>query len=423
MSFESGFAEGLNSVNNIWRTVNQQNYQNEMYSLRQADQAMREREFDQNNQFRQDSLDMQKQNHADEFGLQKQQLALQQQNAGMLQQFRQSQQAMQQYQQQMTALQPVYQGAIQILSNGGAVPSEILDKLSGTPFDLGAMAGTSYKSAISSITDALTKNRDQINTPDNLKNLNTILAPELSRGVGEIDPGNGKKLAKREIIGVIPSPDGKLLSPKMRLTYSDGSTAEGPLSKFGTTHADDPLIAIPTEKAGQQMFARKAASALISSDPNTKALGGAGKNTARQSVASKVADLEEKRIEADTKLRSGNADNSAQALKVLQDNIDATDKQYQDLEQHLYSVFGVTPAGDSGNSDNGTVDTLRQKLTSDQDYPGFKQAMASKKWDADKIPTDQLNTLFDQYKQSLAQNAKATSMADQMRNSYKQGSK
>lgn len=438
MSYGSGFAEGLNSVNNIWRTVNQQKSQNQMYSLRQADQAMREREFDQNNQFRrdsldqnnkfrQDTLDMQKQNHADELGLQKRQLALQQQNAGMLQQFRQSQQAMQQYQQQMTALQPVYQGAIQILSNGGTVPSEILDKLSGTPYDLGAMAGTSYKSAISSITDALTKNRDQINTPANLKNLNTVLAPELGRGVGEVDPGNGKKLAKREIIGVIPSPDGKLLSPKMRLTYSDGSTAEGPLSKFGTTHADDPLIAIPTEKAGQQMFARKAASALISSDPNTKALGGAGKNTARQSVAGKVADLEEKRIEADAKLRGmmtpSGGDNGDANNKLIQSSIDATDKQYQDLEQHLYSVFGVTPAGDAGNSDNGTVDTLRQKLTSDRDYPGFKQAMASKKWDADKIPTDQLSTLFDQYKQSLAQNAKATSMADQMRNSYKQSGK
>lgn len=423
MSRASGFAEGLNSVNNIWRTVNQQKNQDQMYSLRQADQAMREREFDQNNQFRQDSLDMQKQNHADELGLQKQQLKLQQQNAGMLQQFRQAQQAMQKYQMQMTALQPVYQGAIQILSNGGTVPSEILDKLSGTPYDLGAMSSTPYRSAISSITDALTKNRDQINTPDNLKNLNTVLAPELSRGVGEIDPGNGKKLAKREIIGVIPSPDGKLLSPKMRLTYSDGSTAEGPLSKFGTTHADDPLIAIPTEKAGQQMFARKAASALISSDPNTKALGGAGKNTARQSVASKVADLEEKRIEADAKLRTGSLGTDDASQKKLQSDIDANDKQYQDLEQHLYSVFGVTPPGDSGNSNNGTVNTLRQGITADKDYPGFKQAMANKKWDADKIPTDQLNSLFDQYKQSLAQNAKATSMADQMRNSYKQGSK
>lgn len=423
MSYGSGFAEGLNSVNNIWRTVNQQKNQDQMYSLRQADQAMREREFDQNNQFRQDSLDMQKQNHADELGLQKQQLKLQQQNAGLLQQFRQSQQAMQKYQMQMTVLQPVYQGAIQILSNGGSVPSEILDKLSGTPYDLGAMSSTPYRSAISSITDALTKSRDQINTRANLKNLNTVLAPELSRGVGEIDPGNGKKLAKREIIGVIPSPDGKLLSPKMRLTYADGSTAEGPLSKFGTTHSDDPLIAIPTEKAGQQMFARKAAAALISSDPNTKALGGAGKNTARQSVASKVAELEEKRIEADAKLRTGSLGTDADSQKKLQSDIDANDKQYQDLEQHLYSAFGVTPAGGAGNSDNGTVDTLRQKLTSDQDYPGFKQAMANKKWDADKIPTDQLNTLFGQYKQSLAQNAKATSMADQMRNSYKQGGK
>ncbi|MFB5948372.1 hypothetical protein [Klebsiella pasteurii] len=423
MSYGSGFAEGLNSVNNIWRTVNQQKNQNDMYTLRQADQAMREREFEQNNQFRQDSLDQQKQFHQDNLGLQTKQMQMQQQIAGMNQQFRRAQLAMQQYQQQMSNLQPVYQGAIQILANGGTVPSQILDKLSGTPFDLGAMSSTPYRSAISSITDALSKNPDQINTPDNLKNLNTVLAPELSRGIGESDPGNGKKLAKREIIGVIPSPDGKLLSPKMRLTYSDGSTAEGPLSKFGTTHADDPLIAIPKEKAGQQMFARKAASALISSDPNTKALGGAGKNNARQTVASKVVDLEEKRIEADAKLRAGSLGTDPDSQKKMQGDIDANDKQYQDLEQRLYSVFGVTPTGDSGNSANGTVDTLRQKVTSDQDYPGFKQALASKKWDADKIPTDQLSSLFDQYKQTLTQNTKATSMAEQMRQSYKQSGK
>lgn len=79
MSFSSGFAEGLNSVNNIWRTVNNQKYQEESNSLRQADQIMRQREFDQNNQFRQDSLDQQKQFHTDEMGLRDKEMQMQQQ--------------------------------------------------------------------------------------------------------------------------------------------------------------------------------------------------------------------------------------------------------------------------------------------------------------------------------------------------------
>lgn len=48
--------------------------------------------------------------------------------------------------------------------------------------------------------------------------------------------------------------------------------------------------------------------------------------------------------------------------------------------------------------------------------------MTDKKWDVDKIPTDQLSSLLDQYKQSLAKNVKATSMADQMRQTYEQNS-
>ncbi|EMO1984837.1 hypothetical protein RZF22_001397 [Citrobacter freundii] len=422
MSFSSGFAEGLNSVNNIWRTVNNQKYQEESNSLRQADQIMRQREFDQNNQFRQDSLDQQKQFHTDEMGLRDKEMQMQQQIAGMNQAFRSAQLGMEQYRNQMAELQPVWQGAIQILSNGGEVPAEVLDKLSGTPFDLGAMSGMPYRSAVKSITDALGKNPDQLNSAENLRNLNTVLAPELKRGVGEVDPGNGKTVAGREITGVIPSPDGKLISPKIKLTYSDGSTAEGPLSKFGTTHPDDPLIAIPKDAAGQQMFARAAASALISSSLNAKALGGAGKNTVRQQVAGKIADLEEKRIDSDSKLRAGDIGGDVATHKTVLDNINANDKQYQDLEQHLYSVYGVTPPGteDDKRAEQSNSDALRQRLAADKDYPGFKQVMTDKKWDVDKIPTDQLSSLLDQYKQSLVKNVKAASMADQMRQGYKQ---
>lgn len=422
MSYSSGFAEGLNSVNNIWRTVNNMKYQDESNSLRQADQVMRQREFNQNNQFRQDSLNQQKQFHTDEMGLRNKEMQIQQQNAAMMQQFRKAQEAMQRYQQQMNALQPVYQGAIQILANGGTVPGEILDKLSGTPFDLGAMSGVPYRSAVKSITDALNKNPDQLNTSDNLRNLNTVLAPELKRGIGDVDPGTGKKIANREITGIIPSPDGKLISPKIKLTYSDGSTAEGPLSKFGSTHPDDPLIAIPKEAAGQQMFARAAASALISSSPNAKALGGTGKNTVRQAVAGKIAELEEKRLEADSKIRTGSLGTDDASQKKLKDDIEANDKQYQDLEQHLYSVYGVNPAGssDGQKTGNDSSDPQRQKLMADKDYPGFKQAMEDKKWDVDKLPVGQLSDLLGQYKQSLEKNAKASSMADQMRQEYKQ---
>ena len=287
------------------------------------------------------------------------------------------------------------------------------------------MSGAPYRSAIKSITDALSKNPDQLNSPENLRNLNTVLAPELKRGVGDVDPGSGKKVANREITGIIPSPDGKLISPKIKLTYSDGSTAEGPLSKFGSTHPDDPLIAIPKEAAGQQMFARAAASALISSSPNAKALGGTGKNTVRQAVAGKIADLEEKRLDADSKIRTGSLGTDDASQKKLKDDIEANDKQYQDLEQHLYSVYGGnTAAGSSDGQKAGGdgSDPERQSLTADKDFPGFKQAMADKKWDVDKLPVAQLSELLGKYKQSLAQNAKATSMADQMRQGYKQAS-
>lgn len=418
-SFSSGLAQGANVVNNVWRTLNNKEYQDKQMGLREADQIMRQREFDQSNQFRQDSLDQQKQFHSDEMGLRNKEMQIQQQNAAMMQQFRQAQLAMQQYQNQMTALGPVYQGAIQILASGGTVPGEVLDKLSGTPFDLGAMSGLPYRSAVKSITDALSKNPDQLNTPSNLQNLNTVLAPELKRSIGDIDPGNGKKVANREITGIIPSPDGKLISPKVKLTYSDGSTDEGPLTKFGTTHPDDPLIAIPKEAAGQQMFARAAASALISSSPNAKSLGGTGKNTARQQAAGKIADLEKERLKSDAKFRASLLPDDSN-IAAVQKNIDATDKQYQELEDRLNSVYGVTNQGQNQTTGSNAVDSRRQQIQSDKDYTSFKQAMADKNWNVEKLPTEKLNSLLGQYKQYMAESAKATSMADQIRQGYSQ---
>lgn len=84
----------------------------------------------------------------------------------------------------------------------------------------------------------------------------------------------------------------------------------------------------------------------------------------------------------------------------------------------------MTPPGteDDKRAEQSNSDALRQRLAADKDYPGFKQAMTDKKWDVDKIPTDQLSSLLDQYKQSLAKNVKATSMADQMRQTYEQNS-
>ncbi|MEG1124987.1 MAG: hypothetical protein RSE62_22955, partial [Citrobacter sp.] len=68
-------------------------------------------------------------------------------------------------------------------------------------------------------------------------------------------------------------------------------------------------------------------------------------------------------------------------------------------------------------------DVFRQRLAADKDYPGFKHAMTDKKWDVDKLPDDQLSSLLEQYKQSLAKNVEASSMANQMRQNYQLNAK
>jgi len=86
-----------------------------------------------------------------------------------------------------------------------------------------------------------------LNTPENIQRASTIFAPELSANVGLVDPHNGKTIKNSVFSRFIPSPDGKLIAPEVKVNYTDGSTETGSLSKFRTAHPDDPLIAIPTE--------------------------------------------------------------------------------------------------------------------------------------------------------------------------------
>ncbi|HEO0717138.1 TPA: hypothetical protein U5E38_001684 [Yersinia enterocolitica] len=87
------------------------------------------------------------------------------------------------------------------------------------------------------------------NDPKVLKTMNTVLAPYIERNIDEVDPGSGKKIKSKELAHIGISEDGKFVIPGLKVTYSDGSTANKPMTQFGSADVGDNQVAkIPIDE-------------------------------------------------------------------------------------------------------------------------------------------------------------------------------
>jgi hypothetical protein len=92
------------------------------------------------------------------------------------------------------------------------------------------------------------------NDPKVLKVMNTVLAPHIERNIDEVDPQSGKKIKSKELAHIGISEDGKFVIPGLKVTYSDGSSANKPMTQFGSADVNDNQVArIPIEQFMNQI--------------------------------------------------------------------------------------------------------------------------------------------------------------------------
>ena len=91
------------------------------------------------------------------------------------------------------------------------------------------------------------------NDPQVHKVLGAILEPRLNRGIGEKDPQTGKEITKKELSHIGIAEDGKNLLLGVKVTYKDGSTAEKPVTEFGSADVNDKNLAyIPIQRVMEE---------------------------------------------------------------------------------------------------------------------------------------------------------------------------
>jgi hypothetical protein len=140
---------------------------------------------------------------------------------------------------------------------GGAFSPEFLEASQGTQYDPRFMAKPEYKqaakTAFETVDGVMTKYREDPNSinvtdynqPDFIGAMNVLLSPSVNRGVGDKDPNTGKAIEQKEIVSVLPSPDGKGMVFDVKTTLSDGSSYVAPITENRTTDPDDPVKVVP----------------------------------------------------------------------------------------------------------------------------------------------------------------------------------
>ncbi|WP_370658338.1 cytokinesis protein SepA [Edwardsiella tarda] len=83
------------------------------------------------------------------------------------------------------------------------------------------------------------------NSPDAMAILNQVFAADLKRSVGQTDPDSGKKITDSQLIHLGRSEDQQGFIGTLQITYDDGSSAEKPLTRNGSSDPRDTVPIIP----------------------------------------------------------------------------------------------------------------------------------------------------------------------------------
>ncbi|HFI1930245.1 TPA: hypothetical protein ACGPMY_000579 [Yersinia enterocolitica] len=156
-------------------------------------------------------------------------------------------------QQRMQEEMPVVQALYKQIETSGQVDPQLYGQISkDNPLHPSRFFGQGAIDNVMEINQIMPKvlsGEMNYNDPKVLKTINTVLAPYIERNIDEVDPESGKKIKSKELAHIGISEDGKFVIPGLKVTYSDGSTANKPMTQFGSADVNDNQVAkIPIDE-------------------------------------------------------------------------------------------------------------------------------------------------------------------------------
>ncbi|MCW2473659.1 hypothetical protein [Candidatus Symbiopectobacterium sp. NZEC151] len=139
-----------------------------------------------------------------------------------------------------------------------------------------------------------------LNDPAAIRVMNSVLSGHIQRGIGDKDKETGKTIQAKELAHIGLTEDGKGVIPSLKVTYSDGSTAFKPMTRFGSTDPNDTItpIALPrlmeefrgySQVVGQLNYGDRAKFLNDMVNPTSKQESAEAKEHRTQKISSKKA--------------------------------------------------------------------------------------------------------------------------------------
>ncbi|ARZ00550.1 hypothetical protein [Yersinia ruckeri] len=163
-----------------------------------------------------------------------------------------------QRQQRMQEEMPVVQALYQQIETSGQIDPQLYQQISqDNPLHPARFFGQDAINNVMEINRIMPKvlsGEMNYNDPQVLTVMNRVLAPHIGRNVDEVDPQTGKTIKSKELSHIGITEDGNYVVLGLTVTYSDGTTANKPMTQFGSADEKDNQVAqIPIERFMRQV--------------------------------------------------------------------------------------------------------------------------------------------------------------------------
>ncbi|WP_224552852.1 hypothetical protein [Pectobacterium versatile] len=246
------------------------------------------------------------------------------------------------------------------------------------------------------------------NDPTAISVMNNVLSTHIQRGIGDKDPETGKTIKSKELGHIGLTEDGQRVIPTLKVTYTDGSVADKPMTRFGSTDPNDTIAPIALPRLMEEVRGYSQMVGQLNYGSRAKFLNDMVNPPDKTAVREEAKGLRKDLLDV------GKARAKALADPMAQDPQTAAgiNSQYDQLEQQVRDSYGQTQPQAKAQGGGG----LQQWAAGDQGKTAFAQKAIAMGVPVSSLSAEQLDAKYMQYTKGAKASADAA-VANQLRQS------
>ncbi|MFJ5316550.1 hypothetical protein [Pectobacterium versatile] len=247
------------------------------------------------------------------------------------------------------------------------------------------------------------------NDPAAISVMNEVLSTHIQRGIGDKDPETGKTIKSKELGHIGLTEDGQRVIPTLKVTYTDGSVADKPMTRFGSTDPNDTIAPIALPRLMEEVRGYSQMVGQLNYGSRAKFLNDMVNPPDKTAVREEAKGLRKDLLDV------GKARAKALADPMAQDPQTAAgiNSQYDQLEQQVRDSYGQTQPQAKAQGGGG----LQQWAAGDQGKAAFAQKAIAMGVPVSSLSAEQLDAKYMQYTKGAKVSADAA-VANQLRQAH-----